>query len=615
MALRSDLLAGGGPIEPNVTLAFALRSNPGAYAVLLGAGASIASGVPSAWGVQEDLILKVAQAEGAAIPDDPFAWYRERFGKPSNYDDLLDALTHTPVERQALLRGYFEPTDEEREQSAKLPTDAHRAIARLVASGLVRVILTINFDRLTEAALREEGVEPTVVTGPVDIAGLAPIHTIKCLVVHLHGDYLSPASMLNTAEELGTYPPELNRLLDRVFDEYGLIVAGWSATWDTALRAALARCTTRRFATYWVDAFPLNERAEDLRVQRGGVYVHLDADAFFGRLADTTDALADTERQHPATVAVAVATAKRSLSGARVAVPLHDAIRAEYERVRASEPLNPGRWDHPDVSREHVRRLEQLEAGVEVLAALVATTTYWGNQDTDRWWFADIERFARPASVSGSTALIHLVRAPATILLYAAGVAATAAERWPLVARLLRELRTTEPFTSKVGRVAQMLGPQETMSLNTASRRLYRYLRPIFTDHLTLGSAAYADSWERFEYLRLVSRTDYALQESSGYGSDIPHIRATGTLERYLPIPSTWLQHVIAEHGQGHPLLANGLFDGQLDRLTAARDAYDQRYGKWADETAWSAAPQTGGTLPSGDYWYPDEYGKWASAT
>lgn len=270
------------PIEPYVTLAFALRSNPGAYAVLLGTGVSVAAGVPSAWAVQEDPILKVAQAEGAAAPEDPFSWYQDRFGKPSTYDALLDTLTHTPIERQALLRAYFEPTEEEREQGSKLPTAAHAAVARLVASGLVRVILTINFDRLAEAALREEGVEPTVVTAPSDIAGLAPLHTLKCLVVHLHGDYLSPASMLNTTEELTTYPFELDRLLDRVLDEYGLIISGWSATWDTALRDALARCPTRRFATYWSDPFPLNEKADDLRIQRSGVYVQADADAFFG---------------------------------------------------------------------------------------------------------------------------------------------------------------------------------------------------------------------------------------------------------------------------------------------------------------------------------------------
>jgi hypothetical protein len=598
------------PIEPYVTLAFALRSNPGAYGVLLGAGVSIAAGVPSAWAVQEDLILKVAQTEGT-VPEDPFAWYQDRFGKPSTYDDLLDALTHTPIERQGLLRAYFEPTEEEREQGVKLPTAAHVAVARLVASGLVKVVLTINFDRLVEAALRDEGVEPTVVTAPSDIAGLAPLHTLKCLVVHLHGDYLSPASMLNTTEELTTYPPELDTLLDRVFDEYGLIISGWSAAWDTALRNALARCPTRRFATYWSDPFPLNEKAEDLRIQRAGIYVQTDADIFFGKLADTTDALADTERQHPATTAVAVATAKRGLSGARVAISLHDTLRAECARVCALPVLNSAQWNAADVSGEHARRLEQLEAGMEILLALTATTAYWGDEATDRWWLPDIERFARPVAEGGSTALLNLVRAPATMLLYVAGVAATAAERWNLVASLLHGPTTLDPYRGETRKVSQILGPQETMG--RLSRHLYMYLRPIFIDHLALGTGAYEDYWERFEYLRLVARTDYGLQTDSGRGSDVPHIRATGRADTYTPIPSAWLARQTAEQAQSvTSLLAVGVFDGQRERLAAAQVAYDEQYAKWADDAAWSSVPPGGGALPSSDYWYPDEHGKWA---
>jgi len=591
-------------VEPVVTLGFALRANPGAYAVLLGAGVSMSAGMPSAWAVQQDLITKIAHAEDQE-PEDPFAWYQDRFGKPSTYDDLLDSLTHTPIERQRLLRAYFEPTETEREQGLKLPTAAHRGIARLVAAGLVRVILTINFDRLMETALREEGIEPTVVAGPADIVGLAPLHTLTCLVVHVHGDYLSPTSMLNTTEELNTYPPELDGLLDRVFDEYGLIIAGWSATWDTALRDALARCPTRRFGTYWIDPYPLSDKADDLRILRSGVYVHSDADAFFGKLADTVDALADTERQHPATVAVAVATAKRALSGARVAVSLHDAIRTESEHVRTLAPLTTNQWNPPDMRVEYRRRLEQLEAGMEVLLALVATTTYWGNSDTDRWWFADIERFAHPTIVSGSTDLIHLVRAPATMLLYTAGVAAAAAERWNLVARLLSEPHTLDMYNATVGKVAHLLGPQNTMAHGRASRRIHLYLRPIFTEHLTIGENAYVDAWERFEYLRLIAAIDEELQKDTGRRySDQPHIRATGALKEYLPVPSAWLDRTT------HSLLDAGLLDGNKERLTVAKTAYDEQYARWAGDTAWSAVPPTGSMLPTGNNWHPDEHGK-----
>jgi hypothetical protein len=51
----------------------------------------------------------------------------------------------------------------------------------------------------------------------------------------------------NTPEELDKYDPRTDRLLDRIFDDFGIIVCGWSAEWDSALRAAIERCPSRRF--------------------------------------------------------------------------------------------------------------------------------------------------------------------------------------------------------------------------------------------------------------------------------------------------------------------------------------------------------------------------------
>lgn len=51
-------------------------------------------------------------------------------------------------------------------------------IARLVAAGHVRVIITTNFDRLIENALREHGVEPTVIAS---VMSLTIIATLSCL--------------------------------------------------------------------------------------------------------------------------------------------------------------------------------------------------------------------------------------------------------------------------------------------------------------------------------------------------------------------------------------------------------------------------------------------------
>ncbi|UZW12892.1 hypothetical protein OSC52_13640 [Clostridium pasteurianum] len=41
----------------------------------------------------------------------------------------------------------------------------------------------------------------------------------------------------------------MNNLLDRVFDEFGLIICEWSGEWDIALRACIESCKSHRFTS------------------------------------------------------------------------------------------------------------------------------------------------------------------------------------------------------------------------------------------------------------------------------------------------------------------------------------------------------------------------------
>ncbi|MFG3517675.1 SIR2 family protein [Streptomyces bobili] len=554
-------------MEPYVKLAFTMRDTPGAYAVLLGAGASIAAGMPSAWDVQEDLIERLAAAEGTTGIGDPHAWYQERFGHPATYDALLAALTSTPFERQALLRSYFEPDEHEREDGLKQPTAAHRAIARLVAAGHVRIVLTTNFDRLMETALREANIEPTVVANAADAAGLAPLHTIKCLVVHVHGDYLTPKSMLNTPEELDHYADDIDRLLDRVFTDYGLIISGWSATWDPALRNAVARSTTRFFASYWTDPKELSETAQNLLTHRAITYIQADADTFFTQTANAADAVTDTARRHPASIDIAVAAAKRALDGFSQGITLHDTLRREIDRIAALPLRTTGPWNVGNpaaVEAEHGRRLDTLEAETELLLTLVAVTAYWGSNTTDRWWLRDIEQLGAPFGPGGDLALIKLVRAPATMMIYAAGIAALAAERWDTLAQTLTEPRVQQRISGKVYAAAALLSPWETLNINNSSKRVHDQLRRVFTQHLSLSETAYDEAWERFEYLRVLVEHDAGL--SFGW----PHISPTGYLDTFDPAPAAWLKRQIDQHGDDIPVLRGGLFDGSRQRLDQA---------------------------------------------
>jgi hypothetical protein len=116
-------------IDPIVSVALAIHSTKGAYALLLGSGISRSARVPTGWEIVLDLIRKTAAISGESCEPDPESWFLAKNGRPADYSDLLDTLAKTPADRAALLKSYFEPNDEERTQGFKIPTAAHHAIA------------------------------------------------------------------------------------------------------------------------------------------------------------------------------------------------------------------------------------------------------------------------------------------------------------------------------------------------------------------------------------------------------------------------------------------------------------------------------------------------------
>ena len=166
-----------GPLDPRISLATAMHAQPGAYALLLGSGASTGAGMPTGWGVVQTLVAQAIAASGERVtPDlDPEAWWLNHGdGEPLGYSSLLASLASTPAARRALLAGFFEPSDDEREQGVKVPGAGHKAIAARVRRGAIRVLVTTNLDRPIEQAPEAEGIFPPGLAPPRAIAALAP---------------------------------------------------------------------------------------------------------------------------------------------------------------------------------------------------------------------------------------------------------------------------------------------------------------------------------------------------------------------------------------------------------------------------------------------------------
>lgn len=481
-----------------LSLAFSLRANPRAYAVLLGAGVSAPSGILTAWGVVTDLISRVSVLVGEDEPADPAAWYEARFGEEARYENLLEKLAPSQLERQRLLREYFEPADPDDESEARKPTLAHRSIAKLVKAGSLRVLVTLNFDRLLEQAIREEGIEPTIVASAGDVAGLAPLHTLECCIVHLHGDYLNPSSMLNTTAELDVYEPEMLELLRCILRDYGLIIAGWSATYDPALVSAIKANYPSRYTMMWVEPGFQSTLAAEFRQLMNGHLVPLDADTAFGRIADSLVALTNRAARHPLAASAAAETAKRELSGRWVAIRLHDTLSREFDRLRRVPELNLG--DNPTEAEDgYLAMVGRIEEACRVPAALVATLAYWGGDDTDGWWIEELDRFSHQQRASGLVKLLRMNHIAGSILFYAAGIAAVASRRYPLLRRLLlREVPSGQRDEDEL--LARIFGTDR--ALENASPRLYQFLRPVLSEALSISSEALEDAWQQFEVLR-----------------------------------------------------------------------------------------------------------------
>ncbi len=426
-------------MTPELSLAFALQSSPGVYALLLGSGVSRAARIPTGWEVVLDLVRKLACAQGANCEPDPAAWYQGTYGAQPGYSKLLDALAKTPSERQQILRAYFEPSDDERKEGAKAPTKAHRAIANLMASGQIRVVLTTNFDRLMERALEDVGVAPTVISTPDQIEGAVPLAHIKCCVVKMHGDYLD-TRILNTPDELAAYEGRLDRFLDRVFDEFGLIVCGWSADWDDALRAAIERAPSRRYTTFLAARGELGERAAALLARRGGQHISItDADTFFDSLEQKVRAIEQFSHQHPVSVKAAVAACKRYLAEPESSrIRLADLVADESRRV--SNELASGRLASTSegVNAASVTsRVRQYEGTCHTLSAIAFEIGRWGAVQAVAHLAAAQRRIYSTKASGGLSLWLAYQGYPVTLLTYSALLGASLDERCEVIAPLL----------------------------------------------------------------------------------------------------------------------------------------------------------------------------------
>lgn len=503
-------------ILPINALALSMAAQKGIYALLLGSGVSRASQIPTGWDIVLDLIRKLSQTRGADCGSDPLAWYRGEFGSEPGYSTLLEKLAPSQAARTVLLRGYFEPNELESERGEKQPSAAHRAIAKLVRAGHVRVVVTTNFDRLLERAVSDEGVEPVVIATPNQAAGAFPFQHSACTIIKLHGDYLD-SRLKNTTDELARYELVMRKLLDRVFDEFGLIVCGWSAEWDSALRSRLESRQNRRFPSYWVDVRKLAGRSDSLALHLRAQRIEDAAEKFFPVLGESVVAVEDSAAQHPANADVAAARLKRLIVVPADRIRLHDLVMDETKRLRAVLMDSPIFSSHPS-NRNPEGFLKVADTYVNQMSTLLAMAvegTRWGNSEQHDLWAAVFDTLLEDEREPlGTSWAVRLWRLPSLLFLYVVGLGTLVSRcpsRYSLLARLVDggTVRRGIDRTAAVETIvptdvldqSQWQGTSEfTRDPHPSSQFLYERLRPVLL-RLTPSVIAASELFDRWECL------------------------------------------------------------------------------------------------------------------
>ena len=233
-----------------------------------------------------------------------------------------------------------------------------------------------------------------------------------------------------------------------------------------------------RYSTYWAVYGTEGDRAREIIEHRKAVRIPIDsADAFLSTVQQFVKSLDQVSRPHPLSTEAAVASLKRYISEHRYRVQLADLIDTTVDRIIevTSDDAYSVSGSSEVTTASATARVRGYEAACATLLAMAPIGGYWAEVDHLHIWQKALLRLS-PVGGNGLSLWIELKRYPGTLLLYALGLGAVAADRLEFLAGLLstpihREQRDDRPavellppfcmFESGGGQVARILEGME----------------------------------------------------------------------------------------------------------------------------------------------------------
>jgi hypothetical protein len=410
----------------------------------------------------------------------------------------------------------------------------------------------------------------------------------------LHGDYKN-IRIKNTPEELAKYSKKVDKYLDRALDEFGLIICGWSAEYDTALRNALYRRKNRRFSTYWTVKDKLCDEAIRLSNHLKAEQIPIEcANKLFTQLLEKIEALRDIEKPHPLTLPLAIATTKKYLSEGKYDIKLRDLVIEETEKVYAI--LNSKYFEVEGIKIDKEifqKRMNDYESSVNIIMGILNTIAFYGKGKFVVLITNTIERILRmPKDYQYRDGLIWLKLYPALFLTYSIGIISIATENYRALAALLLKTKYIENDEKKkaieVLNVNQVFYgnydkwipyPDAEKKKTPASEYMFKIMKDLLKNNIP-DEKKYEEFFDTFEYLTGLIYVDLMFKDISNENIRFPTGRFAwkyygwGSGRKGSKLINDLIENGLKRE-KDWALLKAGFFKGSVERFKECHEAYE----------------------------------------
>ena len=252
-------------MNPIVKLAASALPGKKKYILFAGAGVSKDADIPTAW----DLMLQTASYLYASEnpesepPDSIEDWFVKSEYAGWEYSKLMEELYPHSPEQQDFLKQQLTGYD---------IGEVHYGIAELARRGIIRAVVTTNFDHYIEKALQEIGIEVQVISTDEDLQNSEPLIHCKNLRIYKPHGTLGRGALKNTPRDVESLSQPMEEELTRVMSEHGLIVLGYAGR-DPGIQTVFRKRQFHLYPTFWVNRERPVDEMEQILNQQEYVFV------------------------------------------------------------------------------------------------------------------------------------------------------------------------------------------------------------------------------------------------------------------------------------------------------------------------------------------------------